>query len=127
MFAIPPDGRGLPPGGGTAADGRFVYAATCASCHGAQGQGSPQGKQLIGPVPWQAGQRITIGNAARYAPPIFGYIWATMPYDKPQSLTPDEVYAVTAFLLQQHGIIGEDERMDAQTLPRVQMPNRDAR
>jgi S-disulfanyl-L-cysteine oxidoreductase SoxD len=126
LDAIPPDGRGLPPGGGTAAEGRFIYAAKCASCHGVRGQGSPRGGPLVGPVPWQAGQPITVGNAAPYAPPIFGYIWTSQPYDRPRSLTADEAYALTAFLLQQHGIIGEDERMDAQTLPQVRMPNRDA-
>jgi cytochrome c len=124
-FAIPADGKGLPPGGGTAAQGAQIYAAKCASCHGDQGQGTPNGPQLVAPVPWQVGGPITMGNFAPYAPPIFGYIWGSMPYDNPQTLTPDETYALTAWILAQHHIIGDNDRMDAQTLPQVKMPNHD--
>lgn len=67
-----------------------------------------------------------MGNFAPYAPPIFGYIWGSMPYDAPQTLTPDEAYSLTAWILNQHGIIGDSDVMNAQTLPRVMMPNRDA-
>jgi S-disulfanyl-L-cysteine oxidoreductase SoxD len=125
-FAIPADGKGLPAGSGTAADGAPLYAARCAICHGAQGQGTPNGPQLVAPVPWKVGGPITMGNFAPYAPPIFGYIWGSQPYDQPQTLSPSEAYALTAWVLAQHKIIGETERMDAQTLPLVKMPNRDA-
>ncbi len=125
-YAIPADGTGLPQGSGTAADGAPIYAAKCAGCHGDQGQGTSQGPQLVAPVPWQVGGPITMGNFAPYAPPIFGYIWGSMPYDSPQTLTPDEAYALTAWILAQHGIIGENDSMNAQTLPLVAMPNHDA-
>src|SRR5262249_18382947 len=125
-FAIPSDGTGLPAGGGTATQGATVYAAKCATCHGDAGQGTPNGPQLVAPVPWQVGGPITMGNFAPYAPPIFGYIWGSMPYDAPQTLTPDEAYALTAWILAQHNIIGQNDRMDAQTLPQVKMPNHDA-
>jgi S-disulfanyl-L-cysteine oxidoreductase SoxD len=125
-YAIPADGRGLPPGSGTAADGVQIYAERCAACHGDAGQGTPQGPQLIAPVPWQVGGPITLGNFAPYAPPIFGYIWGSMPYDAPQTLTPSDAYALTAWILAEHGIIGEQDRIDAQSLPKVVMPNRDA-
>jgi cytochrome c len=126
LFAIPGDGTGLPPGGGSAVQGKPIYAAKCATCHGDAGQGTPNGPQVIGPVPWRVGQPITVGNFAPYAAPVFGYIWASMPYDQPQSLSPDEAYAVTAYLLAEHKIIGDNDRMDATTLPKVVMPNRDA-
>jgi len=126
LFAVPADGTGLPPGGGNAQQGKPIYAAKCASCHGDTGQGTPNGAQLIAPVPWKVGQPMSVGNFAPYAPPIFGYIWAAMPYDQPQTLTPDETYALTAYLLAEHKIIGDTDRMDATTLPKVQMPNRDA-
>jgi cytochrome c len=125
-FAIPGDGRGLPAGGGTARQGAAIYAAKCATCHGDTGQGTPNGSQLVAPVPYQVGGPITMGNFAPYAPPIFGYIWGSMPYDAPQTLSPDEAYALTAWILAQHQIIGMDDRMDAQTLPQVKMPNHDA-
>ncbi|HEX8969739.1 MAG TPA: cytochrome c [Chloroflexota bacterium] len=122
-FAIPASGQGLPAGSGTAAQGAPVYAARCASCHGDAGQGTPTGPQLVAPVPWQVGGPITMGNFAPYAPPIFGYIWGSMPYDQPQTLSPDEAYALTAWILSQHNIIGVNDPMDAQTLPLVKMPN----
>jgi S-disulfanyl-L-cysteine oxidoreductase SoxD len=125
-YTIPADGKGLPPGSGTATDGAQVYADRCATCHGDAGQGTPRGPQLVAAVPWQVGGPITMGNFAPYAPPIFGYIWGSMPYDAPQTLTPSEAYALTAWILAQHGIIGEQDAMDAQSLPRVTMPNHDA-
>jgi len=125
-FAIPSDGTGLPAGGGTAAEGAQLYAAKCASCHGDAGQGTPNGPLLVAPVPWQVGGPISMGNFAPYAPPIFGYLWGSMPYDAPQTLTPDEAYALTAWILAQHKIVGDNDRMDAQSLPQVKMPNRDA-
>jgi mono/diheme cytochrome c family protein len=125
-YAIPGNGKGLPTGSGTATEGAVVYAAKCAGCHGDAGQGMPQGPQLVAPVPWQVGGPITMGNFAPYAPPIFGFIWGSMPYDAPQTLTTDEAYALTAWILAQHNIIGQDDRMDATTLPKVVMPNHDA-
>jgi mono/diheme cytochrome c family protein len=125
-FAIPADGKGLPAGSGTAAEGAPLYSARCAICHGVQGQGTPNGPLLVAPVPWHVGGPISMGNFAPYAPPIFGFIWGSQPYDQPQTLSPSEAYALTAWILAQHKIVGPTERMDAQTLPQVHMPNRDA-
>ena len=123
---IPPDGSGLPPGVGTAASGAAVYASTCQSCHGDRGAGQPNDRlvgghgSLAGPTPVR-----TVGSYWPYATTVFDYVRRAMPYQQPQSLTADELYAVTAYLLHLNGIIGEGDVMNAQTLPRVKMPNRD--
>ena len=117
----------MPPGSGTAIQGQQVYAQKCASCHGDNGEGKPGNPRLIEPQPYVGGKvPPTVGNFWPYAPPIYGYIYRAMPWDSPQTLTPDEVYAVTAFLLQRHNIVGESDRLDAQTLPKVRMPNQAA-
>jgi S-disulfanyl-L-cysteine oxidoreductase SoxD len=123
---VPPDGRGLPPGAGVAAAGAAVYTAKCQSCHGEKGAGQPNDRlvggqgTLAGPTPVR-----TVGSYWPYATTIFDYVRRAMPYHQPQSMTADEVYAVTAYLLALNGIIGDTDVMDAQTLPKVRMPNRD--
>jgi hypothetical protein len=124
-ISVPPDGSGLPPGGGTAAAGATVYAAKCQSCHGEKGAGKPN-DQLVGgqgtlasPTPVR-----TIGSYWPYATTVFDYVRRAMPYQQSQSLTNDEVYAVTAYLLHLNGIIAESEVMNARTLSQVKMPNR---
>jgi S-disulfanyl-L-cysteine oxidoreductase SoxD len=125
-ISIGPDGGGLPAGRGTAATGAAVYTAKCQSCHGEKGAGQPNDRlvggqgTLAGPAPVR-----TVGSYWPYATTIFDYVRRAMPYHQPQSLTDDEVYAVTAYLLALNGIIGEADVMNAQTLPRVRMPNRD--
>ena len=125
-ISIQPDGEGLPPGSGTAADGAPVYTLHCFSCHGAEGGGQLNDVlvgghgTLKGPAP-----RKTVGSFWPYATTVFDYIRRAMPYQQPQSLSDDEVYALTAYLLFLNGIIEEDELMDAETLPEVHMPNRD--
>jgi mono/diheme cytochrome c family protein len=125
-ISIPPDGSGLPPGRGTAAAGAPVYAAKCQSCHGEKGAGQPNDRlvggqgTLAGPTPVR-----TIGSYWPYATTVFDYVRRAMPYQQPQSLTNDEVYAVTAYLLHLNGVIADGDVMDAQTLPQVKMPNRD--
>lgn len=123
---IAPDGSGLPPGAGTAAIGAAVYASKCHSCHGDKGTGKPN-DQLVGGQGSLAGPRPvrTIGSYWPFATTVFDYVRRAMPYQQPQSLTNDEVYAVTAYLLHLNGIIAEGEVMNAQTLARVKMPNRD--
>jgi mono/diheme cytochrome c family protein len=123
---IPPDGRGLPPGAGAAAAGAAVYAAKCQSCHGEKGAGQPNDR-LVGGQGTLAGQAPvkTIGSYWPYATTVFDYVRRAMPYHQPQSMTADEIYAVTAYLLSLNGIIGEADVMNAQTLPKVRMPNRD--
>lgn len=119
-IAVGPDGEGLPPGAGTVADGATVYAAKCAFCHGATGVEGPQDRLVGGEKPVK-----TIGSYWPYATTVFDYVRRAMPFNAPGSLTGDEVYAVTAWLLWKNGIIRPDEVIDATALPRVRMPNRD--
>jgi cytochrome c len=121
---VRPDGQGLPAGGATAADGMPIYTAQCAGCHGASGEGTPAGPRLIDAAPFEAGvNQPTVGNYWPYATTVWDYIHRAMPFNAPGSLSTDEVYALTAYLLAQNGIIGADDRMDATTLPAVKMPN----
>src|SRR5437870_10239706 len=124
--AIAPDGTGLPEGSGTVAAGREVFAARCAKCHGPKGEGDV-GPILVGgrgtlktPRPLK-----TVGSFWPYATTIWDYVNRAMPFDQPGLLKPQEVYAVVAFILNINDIIGADAVMDAKTLPKVRMPNRD--
>ena len=126
-ISVGPDGAGLPPGRGTPKQGEAVYAQKCAACHGEKGAGKPN-DQLIGGRGSLSGDQApvkTVGSFWPYATTLFDYIRRAMPLNAAKSLSDDEVYAVCAYLLQLNGIIGEDNAMDAQTLPQVQMPNRD--
>lgn len=131
---VKPDGTGLPPGSGTAAEGAPIFTARCASCHGAEGHGSLAGWPLVGRNPGDAFDfheslekelRRTIGNYWPHAPTLFDYTRRAMPADEPGSLTDDEVYALTAWMLWRNGLIGQEEEMNAETLPAVEMPARD--
>lgn len=120
-----PDGRGLPPGRGTATAGAAVYAQQCAACHGAKGEGKPANRLVGGQGSLASAAPLkTVGSFWPYATTLFDYIRRAMPHNAPQSLTPDQVYGVTAYLLNLNGIIGADAEMNAQTLPKVEMPNR---
>jgi S-disulfanyl-L-cysteine oxidoreductase SoxD len=125
-ITIPPDGSGLPPGSGMAAEGGAVYKAKCAGCHGVKGTEGPA-DPLVGGVGTLASKKPvkTVGSYWPYATTLFDYIRRAMPYNAPRSLSDEEVYAVTAYLLFLNGIIGPGARMDAKTLPRVKMPNRE--
>jgi mono/diheme cytochrome c family protein len=126
-----PDGRGLPPGSGNYEQGRDVYMTQCASCHGEDLQGIPEvgigGDRLIGGRGSLAsGNPVkTIESYWPYASTVFDYVKRARPFHAPGSLSDREVYAVTAFILGEAGIIGRDDAMNAETLPQVQMPNRD--
>ena len=128
---VAPDGHGLPPGRGTAADGAATYAAKCAACHGATGKEGPNdvlvGREPKGVFPSgrEVGVRRTIVNYWPYATTVFDYIRRAMPSPAPGSLTDDEVYGLVAFLLSANEIIPVDAVMDATTLPKVVMPARD--
>jgi S-disulfanyl-L-cysteine oxidoreductase SoxD len=126
-ITIKPDGTGLPPGQGTAAAGAPVYAAQCAACHGTGGEGvSGVGNRLVGREPIDStGWNRTIGNYWPYATTVFDYIRRTMPFDRPGSLSDEQVYALTAYLLHLNEIVPADAVMDARTLPQVVMPARD--
>jgi mono/diheme cytochrome c family protein len=124
-ISVGPDGAGLPPGGGTALKGATVYEQKCQACHGARGAGQPNDRLVGGHGTLASKTPVrTIGSYWPYATTVFDYVRRAMPYTQPQSLTDDEVYAVTAYLLQLNGIIGEADEMNAQTLPKVTMPNR---
>jgi cytochrome c len=125
-ISIPPSGAGLPAGSGTSKQGEAVYVAQCQACHGPKGAGKPA-DQLVGGVGSLATDKAvrTVGSFWPYATTLFDYTRRAMPTTKPLSLTNDEVYAVTAYLLHLNGIIPENAEMNAQTLPQVKMPNRD--
>lgn len=124
---IRPDGQGLPPGGGTPSDGQPIFAAKCASCHGANGEGTAAAPRLMDPSQYRVGvNQPTIGNYWPYATTVWDYIHRAMPFNAPGSLSDDEVYALTAYLLAQNQVIGPNDRMDAQSLPKVKMPNEEA-
>ncbi len=122
---IAPDGRGLPPGHGMVKEGAMVYAEKCAGCHGPTGIEGPNDRLVGGQGTLQTAKPVkTIGSYWPYATTLYDYIRRAMPFDAPQSLTADDIYAVTAWLLHRNGIIGEEAVMDARTLPKVRMPNR---
>lgn len=124
-ISIEPDGTGLPPGSGTAEQGSGVYTQRCLACHGQEGGGQPNDRLVGGHGSLTSAAPVkTIGSYWPYATTIFDYIRRAMPFTEPQSLTNDEVYALTAYLLERNGIIARDEVMNAETLPRVEMPNR---
>lgn len=122
-----PDGAGLPAGRATAREGRGVYNERCAACHGLKGQGTNDFPELAGGVGSLTGSRplLTVGSYWPYATTLWDYTRRAMPYQRPGSLTPNEVYAVTAYVLHLNGIVAEDFVLDQSTLQGVRMPNRD--
>jgi S-disulfanyl-L-cysteine oxidoreductase SoxD len=125
-LSVFPDGKGLPDGRGTATEGKAIYDAQCASCHGKDGIGD-SAEELVGEPKPPTAERPdkSIGPYWPYATTIFDFTRRSMPPGAPGSLTADQVYAVTAYLLHANGIIGEKDEMNKTTLPKVQMPNRD--
>src|SRR5262244_1352855 len=123
-ISVGPDGVGLPPGKGTPAAGALVYEQKCQACHGARGAGQPNDRLVGGQGTLATKTPVkTIGSYWPYATTVFDYVRRAMPYIQPQSLSNDEVYALTAYLLHLNGIIGEQDEINAQTLPKVKMPN----
>jgi mono/diheme cytochrome c family protein len=122
---VSPTGEGLPPGRGTVKQGAQVYAEKCAACHGLSGVEGPKDKLVGGRNTLTTSKPVrTIGSYWPYATTLYDYIHRAMPFNAPQSLTPDETYSVIAWLLFRNQIIGEDAAIDSQTLTSVQMPNR---
>ena len=120
------DGSGLPLGSGTVAHGREVFAQQCAACHGDKGQGGV-GDKLVGGQGTLANANPvrTVGSYWPYAPTLFDYIRRAMPQNAPESLSNDDVYAVSAYILNLNGLLPDDATLDARTLAAIKMPNRD--
>ncbi len=120
-----PDGRGLPRGSGTATRGKDVYAQRCLTCHGPTGKEGPQ-EVIAGGKGTLATSRPqkTVGSYWPYATTLFDYIRRAMPFDHPGTLSDDDIYAVTAYVLHLNDIVGADATLDQQSLPSIQMPNR---
>ena len=122
---VSPTGEGLPPGQGTVKQGAQVYAGKCAACHGPTGIEGPKDRLVGGQNTLATPKPVrTVGSYWPYATTLYDYINRAMPFNAPQSLTPDEVYSVIAWLLFQNQIIAEDAVINAQTLPKIEMPNR---
>ena len=128
---VSPDGAGLPPGSGTPEQGAPVFAAACSSCHGANGEGKPPlYPQLVGgpkgTFNFASDYKIprTIGNYWPYATTLYDYIRRAMPLTAPGSLSADQTYAVTAFLLNKEGLVPAGTALDAKSLAAIQMPAR---
>ena len=122
---VKPDGEGLPAGSGTVAEGEIVFRTYCLPCHGPTGTEGPN-DVLVGSEPWEAWPgSVTVGGYWPYATTLYDYIARAMPQLTPGVLTPDQTYAVIAYILHLNGVIAADARMSAETLPAVRMPARD--
>jgi S-disulfanyl-L-cysteine oxidoreductase SoxD len=128
-ISVGPDGKGLPAGHGTAAEGAAIFAEKCAVCHGPEGQGAKIGPRVVGGI--ADTETLTtlkpvrsVGGYWPYATSVWDYIRRAMPRSQSGTLTPNEVYSLTAFILSKSKIIPEDEVLNEKTLPKVQMPNR---
>jgi cytochrome c len=119
------NGQGLPEGRGSVQDGDKLYAETCAACHGEKGEGKPADR-LVGGFGTLATSRPvrTVGSFWPYATTLFDYIRRAMPFSAPETLTADQVYAVTAYILYLNNIVPENTILDARSLANVAMPNR---
>jgi mono/diheme cytochrome c family protein len=130
---VEPDGAGLPPGSGTSAQGASMFADNCAACHGDGGKGAttttsgaPAAPAVVSDTKRNGidDTTLTIANYWPYATTLFDYIRRAMPWTSPRTLSDDQVYALTAYILAQNKLIDSKEVINAQTLPKVQMPNR---
>jgi mono/diheme cytochrome c family protein len=126
-ISILPDGSGLPQGSGTPAQGAAIFVEKCAACHGENGKGGGPAAALVSDqkLAGISAAQKTIKNFWPYSTTIFDFIRRAMPFQMPRSLGDDEVYALTAYILAENKLIGANDTMNAQTLPKVQMPNRD--
>jgi S-disulfanyl-L-cysteine oxidoreductase SoxD len=120
-ISVGPDGKGLPAGSGTPAQGAAIFAQKCEVCHGKDGQGGCNALLINPPGKSERNMALYVPNATT----IFDFTRRAMPWPQPKSLTNEEAYALTAFILAGNKIIGENDVMNAETLPKVRMPNRD--
>jgi len=123
---IGPDGAGLPPGHGSVAEGQKIYAERCAACHGEKGVGGLADRLAGGFGTLAMNKPVrTVGSYWPYATTVFDFVRRAMPFNAPQSLSADEVYAVSAYVLYLNGVVSESAVLDAKSLPAIRMPNRD--
>jgi len=124
--AVLPNGRGLPEGSGTAQEGARIYETTCRECHGPEGEGGDQTALVGKPADLQGDRpKQTVGSYWPYATTLWDYTNRAMPFDRPGTLTADQVYAVTAYVLHLNGLLGQSDPLNAKTLPGIPMPNRE--
>jgi len=128
-ISVGPDGKGLPVGQGTSKEGAAIFVAKCAVCHGMEGQGGKIGPRVVGGIADTETLTTlkpvrTVGGYWPYATSVYDFIHRAMPRGQSGTLTPNEVYSLTAFLLFKSGIIQEGDVLNEKTLPKVQMPNR---
>ena len=125
-ISVTPDGEGLPPGSGTAAEGQNIYSVRCTECHGASGREGPH-DILVGGQGTLASETPlkTVGSFWPYAPTLWDYINRAMPFETPGTMSPDAVYSTVAYVLFLNELVAEDQLLDATTLPLIKMPNRD--
>ncbi len=123
---VDPDGTGAPAGHGTVTQGKEIYANKCASCHGDKGQGKPMDRLVGGQGTLASAKPVkTVGSYWPYASTVFDYIRRAMPFNAPGSLSNDEVYSVTAYLLYMNGIVDKNAKLDKEQIAQIKMPNRD--
>ncbi|MDE5465153.1 MULTISPECIES: cytochrome c [unclassified Bradyrhizobium] len=123
---VTPDGKGLPVGSGTVAQGKQVFADNCTACHGDNGQGGIKDRLAGGQGTLASSAPVkTVGSFWPYATTLYDYIHRAMPYPTPGSLSTDDTYAVTAYILSLNGIVPPDGKVDKDSLPKIKMPNRD--
>jgi cytochrome c len=122
---VAPDGTGLPPGHGSVAQGKVLFAQKCAACHGAEGQGKPMDALAGGVGSLSTAKPVkTVGNYWPHATTLYDFIRRAMPFNAPQSLSNDEVYAASAYVFYLNHLVPADAVLDAQTLPAIPMPGR---
>lgn len=121
---VSPAGTNLPEGSGSVAEGREIFASTCAVCHGENGVDGPMDRLVGGQGTLDTEKPVkTVGSYWPYATTLFDYVYRAMPFDNPQSLTPDQVYAVSAYVLHMNGIVPDTAVLDKASLPKIAMPN----
>lgn len=124
-ISVRPDGQGLPPGQGKVDDGANIYADQCAACHGTFGEGEGRYPKLAGGSLKGERPEPTVGSYWPFATTLWDYINSAMPFPSPHVLTADQVYAITAYILNLNNLVGNDFVANRETLPKVKMPNHD--